>query len=137
MITRSILSAAALTLLGACGAPTSPAAFTTTALATTQTNSDASNQGNGRRQGGGQQNGGQQGSDKDCSDSRGRTTCYPVQYTETSTRVVYGSCVAGPSGVPGRSTVTYTDTYLVTVTRTGTTRVLISSREISRTCEPL
>jgi hypothetical protein len=89
----------------------------------------------------------------ECSFSQGVTTCISTsQYQETGTHTVYGGCVAGPTGVPGRSVTVYEDTYLVTAvttteyhgasdriiqSNTVTTRDLVSSVQISRTCEPL
>jgi hypothetical protein len=131
MSLRPAIIAVALTLLGACSAPTAPATFTGThAVAKAAT-----------------------ASDDNCSFSRGTTTCVSsVQSVETTTHTEYSGCLYGPNGVPGARTRTFSDTYLVTTTTTTlsrgqfgpvydsdtvTTSVKTSSTLISDVCSPL
>jgi hypothetical protein len=127
-------------LVAACSEPTAPP--TSTALTKTPLAAITS-----------KRDGKAQESNTSCTFSRGTTTCVTTtQHEETTTHQVFGSCVAGPSGQPGRRITTFEDRYLVTETtttsshgrsghvyssNTETTRVLVSSREISRVCEAL
>ena len=89
--------------------------------------------------------------DDGCAFARGTTTCTTTsQSTETSTHVATAGCLYGPGGIPARRSLTFLDTYLVTVTTTTlahgvegpvydtsteVTRVLQSSTLISSVCE--
>ncbi|MEA2766697.1 MAG: hypothetical protein QOK07_3101 [Gemmatimonadaceae bacterium] len=132
MSLRPAIITLALTLLGACSAPTAPATFTEThAVAKAAT-----------------------ASDDNCSFSRGTTTCVSsVQSVETATHTEYSGCLYGPNGVPGARTRTFSDTYLVTTTTTTlsrgqfgpvydsstavTNRVPTGSTLISDVCSPI
>ena len=136
----AIASLACALVLGACAEPTAPDYSTTRVLGPASFSTVA----------GSSENSGAQTS---CSFSRGTTTCVTkVQFTETRTHQEFGGCLAGPFGVPGRRVSTVENTYLVTQTTTqlshgksgkiySTTvtrsEVLVSSREVSRVCEPI
>jgi hypothetical protein len=144
---RTIIAIASI-LLGACSAPTAPTAFTaphSPGIASIDAGplgaqyQQAANAGDGE--------------DGFCSFSRGVTTCVTTtQHQETGSHVEYSGCRYGPSGVPGRRSRTFSDTYLVTVmtttlrrgrsdhvfsTQTTTSRQLIGSTQISDVCEPI
>jgi hypothetical protein len=140
MIPRITAIAIALTLLGACDAPTAP---TTVALSQASAASQSESQ---------QNSGNQNGAQESCTFSHGTTTCVStVQYRETVTLRIYSGCSYGPNAVPGRKIRTVSTTYLVTATtttlrrgrsgkiyssQTVTTRQFLSS-STSEVCEPL
>jgi hypothetical protein len=140
MSAHHIFAAAALTILGACTAPTEPVTSTPSVSLSAARSVQ-------------QQDGAQQLTDESCSFSRGTTSCVTtVQYTETSTHAEYSGCLYGPDRVPGARVRTFSDTDLVTVTTTTlrrgksnhvfdsstvTTRQRLSSTQISDACSPL
>ena len=91
--------------------------------------------------------------DDGCTFAQGTTTCVATtRRTETTERIVVSGCLSGPTGVPGRRTTTFRDTFLVTETtttrahgrqgpiydsRSAVTRMLVTSIQISSVCEPL
>lgn len=91
--------------------------------------------------------------DDGCTFEHGTTTCVTTtRHTEITERIVVSGCLSGPTGVPGRRTTTFRDTFLVTATtttrahgrqgpiydsQTDVTRTLVSSAQISSVCEPL
>jgi hypothetical protein len=81
------------------------------------------------------------------------TTCVTTaQHQEVGSHVEISGCLYGPTGIPGRRSRTFSDTYLVTETtttlyhgqsdnafssQTVTSRQLIGSTLVSDVCEPI
>ncbi len=130
MIGRSTLFSMALMILAACGAPTAPRTFIVT-----PTFARASLRGQDHAKH--HRKAGAEGDDK-CSDEQEADDCVSTkQYYETTTHVEYSGCSYGPLGIPGSRLRTFSDTYLVTVSGTTTTRQLISSTLVSDVCSPM
>ena len=134
---RTIVAVTSI-LLGACSAPTTPVAFSASPPAAKFVQ---------------QTGGGTLDDDSGCSFSQGVTTCITTTQREiTTTHVETSGCLYGPTGIPGRRSRTFSDTYLVTETtttlyhgrsdqqissETTTTTVRIRSTLISDVCEVL